>query len=153
METDYYTREDLTDLKLELNEQRKKKRKFDKEYPDSLNNPHDKVISRTRKLIGLLEHNLNIKDYGHGTVLINSKFVVSLLNNKWREKGKNVWYHHKHDLTHFVCNYILKEDFVQPPTPEQELDYFDAKLQDLIRRRPAWLVKEIKDMMNERTDV
>ena len=153
MEADYYTREDLADLKLELNEQRKKKRKFDKDYPDHHKNPHDKVISRTRKLIGLLEHNLNIEDYGMGTVLVNSRFVVSLLNNKWRVKGRNVWYDHKHDLTHFVCNYILKENFVQPPTPEQELDYFDAKLRDLIRRRPAWLVKEIKDMMNERTDV
>ena len=43
-----------------------------------------------------------------GLVLVDKKFVVSLIDNNWRVLNKNTWYKHK-DIKHFVSNYIRKD--------------------------------------------
>jgi len=147
-----YTMEDIPQLKERLKEARKREK--EEQDRDTVNNWGQRESSRLKKLISLIEHRLNIEDYGSGTVLINEKFVVSLISSKWRIKGKSVWYNHKHDIKHFVYNYLLKEDFQSIPTPEQELEYFEARLKKLLQQKPAWLIKEIREVLsNERPNI
>lgn len=40
-----------------------------------------------------------------GTVLIEDKFVFSLLSNKWKVVGKNVWYRSR-GPTHFIERFV-----------------------------------------------
>jgi hypothetical protein len=48
----------------------------------------------------------------------------------------------------------VKEDFQSIPTPEQELEYFEARLKKLLQQKPAWLIKEIREVLsNERPNV
>ena len=143
-----YTTESIPALKKKQREENKKAKEYEKTN-DDLKNPHQDAAFRLKKAVGLLQHGLNVEDYSPGQVLVNKKFVVSLSNNKWRIVGKQTWYDHRHDLTHFVCNYILKEDFKKPPTPEQELDYFQAKLKELFSKKPDWLIKEIRKAVQD----
>ena len=53
---------------------------------------------------------LKIEQYYGGLVIINDKYIVSLMNNKWRVVNKNIWYRHKEDIDHFVNKYILGEN-------------------------------------------
>ena len=152
MSESMYTMEDIPQLKERLKEARKRAK--EEQDRDTVNNWGQRESSRLKKLISLIEHRLNIEDYGSGTVLINEKFVVSLISPKWRVKGKSIWYNHKHDIKHFVHNYLLKEEFQSIPTPEQELDYFEARLKKLLQQKPAWLIREIREALgNERTDI
>lgn len=142
-----YLAEDIPELKNKLSKARKDYKNYG---DDGINNSYAKNVRRLDKLIKLLGHRLNIEDYNQGTVLVNGKYIVSLSSNNWRIMGKQTWYSHKHDMNHFVCNYILKEDFQQPPTPEQELEYFQSKLREVFRTRPEWLVTEIEKITAER---
>jgi len=106
-----YTKDDLPDLLLQLKKQLKAA-----EYTHTINyhkdvysNSAEREARRIEKLIKLLEHNLIIDDYASGLVLVNDKFVVSLMTNKWRVKNKNKWYTHKSNISHFVDNYVLRE--------------------------------------------
>ena len=84
-----YTMEDIPQLKERLKEARKRAK--EEQDRDTVNNWGQRESSRLKKLISLIEHRLNIEDYGSGTVPINEKFVVSLISAKWRIKGKSVW--------------------------------------------------------------
>jgi hypothetical protein len=66
-------------------------------------------IRRIGKLKKLLDTGVYIEWHGPGLVLIEDKFVVSLISNKWRVDGRNKWYMHKDDVQHFVDNYVLKD--------------------------------------------
>lgn len=142
-----YSSEDIPELKKRLAAARKEAKKIS--ASDDLNNQPQREAGRLSKLIGLLEHRLSIQDYGSGTVLVNQKYVVSLSSAKWRIKGRNVWYNHKRDLTHFVCNYILKEDQVESPTPQEELAYFQTQLRILLDQKPEWLIHRLKALVND----
>ena len=63
-------------------------------------------ISKSREV--WIHEDLEIEDYKSGLVLIDKKFVVSLIDNNWRVLNKNTWYKHK-DIKHFVSNYIRKD--------------------------------------------
>ena len=66
---------------------------------------------RARKLAALKKFkDLKIEQYYGGLVIINDKYIVSLMNNKWRVVNKNIWYRHKEDIDHFVNKYILGEN-------------------------------------------
>lgn len=149
MDEETYTVDSIPELKKKLREEQRLAREYNKRYPDEFTNPHEKTSRSLKKLISLLQHGLHISDYSFGQVLVNERFVVSLASNKWRVRGKQGWYHHKHDLNHFVCNYILKEDFKSVPTPEQELDYFQAKLKELFSKKPKWLMQEIRKAVQD----
>jgi len=143
-----YTQECLPALKKKQRKESKLATEYEKTNYE-LKNPHENSSFSLKKLIGLVQHGLHICDYSHGLVLVNDKYIVSLASNKWRVKGKQTWYDHKHDLTHFVCNYILKEPFKNPPTPEQELDYFEQKLKEVFTKKPQWLIAEIRKVMHD----
>lgn len=107
-----YTKEDLPDLFESLEEMRDEARKVDirNDHKLQYSNAPAREVRRIEKLIQLINHDLSIYDYGSGMVIINDKFVVSLISNKWRIRGRNKWYMHKHDTSHFVNNYILRDE-------------------------------------------
>jgi len=107
-----YTKDDLPNLHFELMKSKKAAEGVERiNYNKSqYSNAPRREADRIEKLIRLLEHNMTIEDYNSGLVLINDRFVVSLISNKWRVVGRNKWYMHKNDITHFVNNYILRDE-------------------------------------------
>ena len=107
-----YTKDDLPKLLLELKRYKKASESLEiANYNKSqYSNAPERAVTRIEKLIRLLEHAMTIEDYNSGLVLINDRFVVSLISNKWRVVGRNKWYMHKNDITHFVNNYILRDE-------------------------------------------
>ena len=106
-----YTREDIPDLEWLLWEAKKAAKQCDKDNDHKMqySNSAKREVWRLIKLIELIQLCDIVEDYDNGLALINRKFIVSLSNNKWRVLGKNKWYLHKNDLTHFVDNYINKD--------------------------------------------
>ena len=102
---------DLLYKELEVAEKEKQISEKRNYHKDMYGRSAEKSVERTKKLIALRKHeSLDIQEYNLGLVIINNKFVVSLINNKWRIKNKNKWYLHKEDVDHFVNTYILKEN-------------------------------------------
>ena len=66
------------------------------------NNP----IYRMQHEIALLEQGCRVEQDTHG-LLVNGRFIVSVRKNKWRVKGKSVWYRYK-DIPTLVEKYINK---------------------------------------------
>jgi hypothetical protein len=66
------------------------------------NNP----IYRMQKEIKLLEQGCRVEQDTHG-LLVNGRFIVAIRTNKWRNKGKGVWYRYK-DIPTLVEKYINK---------------------------------------------
>ena len=99
---------DLLYIELDAAEERRRISEERNYHKDVYGRSAEKSVERTKKLIALRKHeSLYIHAYNSGFVLINYKFVVSLINNKWRIKNKNKWYLHKEDVDHFVNTYIL----------------------------------------------
>ena len=99
---------DLLYIELDAAEERRRISEERNYHKDVYGSSAEKSVERTKKLIALRKHeSLDIQAYNSGLVLINDKFVVSLINNKWRIKNKNKWYLHKEDVDHFVNTYIL----------------------------------------------
>ena len=107
-----YTKDDLPNLLFKLTESKKAAEDVERINYNKLqySNAPRREVTRIKKLIRLLEHNMIIEDYNSSFVLINDRFVVSLISNKWRVIGRNKWYMHKNDITHFVNNYILRDE-------------------------------------------
>jgi hypothetical protein len=107
-----YTKDDLPNLHFELMQSKKAAEGVERINYNKLqySNAPRRRATRIEKLIRLLEHDMTIEDYNSGFVLINNRFVVSLISNKWRVIGRNKWYMHKNDITHFVNNYILRDE-------------------------------------------
>tara|TARA_R100001126_G_scaffold96604_1_gene69188 strand:+ start:348 stop:692 length:345 start_codon:yes stop_codon:yes gene_type:complete len=107
-----YSKDDLSHLERKI--------KWEKFYAKQLNkandhkcwfsNPHEREIKRLIKLKKFVELDIKVQDYTKGLILINDKYIVTLLDNKWRVLHKNTWYRHKTDLQHFIDKYILKEN-------------------------------------------
>jgi len=108
-DSDNFTKKDLPNLesKLVLAKYKSDKCEEDNYLKDYYSNPYEKDIKRIKKLIALINEELQIESYDDGLVLVDKKFVVSLLHNNWRVLNKNVWYKHR-DVKHFVNNYIRK---------------------------------------------
>ena len=99
---------DLLYIELDAAEERRRISEERNYHKDVYGRSAEKSVERTKKLIALRKHeSLDIQAYNSGLVLINDKFVVSLINNKWRIKNKNKWYLHKEDVDLFVNTYIL----------------------------------------------
>jgi hypothetical protein len=82
------------------------------EYDNDWNEGSDaREAVRLKKVISFLEleDDLDIEYDNAGLISINKKFIVSLRTNKWKVRGKNVWYRHQNDLQSFVDKYILKK--------------------------------------------
>jgi hypothetical protein len=109
----FYTVEDIPWLEEELEEELTLSKEYDKDndHRDYYfgDNTHRREAHRIKKLIDLVKLCEIVRDYQPGLVLVNDKFVVSLLNNTWRVLHKNKWYKHKNDLQHFVNNYVYKD--------------------------------------------
>lgn len=107
-----YTKDDLPNLLFKLTESKKAAEDVERINYNKLqySNAPRREVARIKKLIRLLEHSMTIEDYSSGFVLINDRFVVSLISNKWRVVGRKKWYMHKNDITHFVNNYILRDE-------------------------------------------
>jgi len=106
-----YTKKDIPDLMQELHQQQILAKECDQRNYHKLqySNSSQREVGRLKKLIKLIEAGLDVEDYESGTVLVNGKFVVTLLNDNWRNLYKNKWYRHKADIQHFIDNYVLKE--------------------------------------------
>ena len=79
-------------------------------HKDISSNSYQRDVYRITKLIKLIETGVKVQEYEKGEVLINDKFVVTLLNNNWRVLHRNTWYRHKPDVQHFIDNYVLKDE-------------------------------------------
>lgn len=111
-----YTKETLHELEEDIEYYRQSSILLQKScwHKDTYSNSADRNVRRLKKLKKLLELDLEVETYGaknFGLVLVNKKFVVSLLENNWRILYKNVWYKHKEDITHFVNNYIRGDKY------------------------------------------
>ncbi len=105
----------LTDLpflteEMELAKERAAQTARDNYHKDRYSNRHQREVERLDKLIGLIQQPVTVEPYSNGCVLLNKEYVVSLSNNNWRVRGKNKWYKHKNDLSHFVNKYVLKDE-------------------------------------------
>ena len=106
-----YNIKDIPDLKISLEKEEKlaKKCDLDNDHKLQYSNPYRRNCKRLKKLIKLIELTDKVEDYNSGLVLVNDKFVVSLLYNNWRNVYKNKWYKQKHDIEHFVNNYVYSQ--------------------------------------------
>ena len=106
-----YSKHDIPELKELLIEAEKdaKQCDLDNYHKDRYSNRHRREVCRIKKLIELIQLCDVVEDYDYGLALVNRKFIVSLIDNNWRVFGKNKWYKHKHDLKHFVDNYVYKD--------------------------------------------
>ena len=106
-----YTEKDLPDLRQELHEEEINAKECDirNDHKLQYSNSSQREVHRIKKLIKLIEAGLDVEDYESGTVLVNGTFVITLLNDNWRNLYKNKWYRHKADVQHFIDNYVLKE--------------------------------------------
>jgi hypothetical protein len=106
-----YTKKDIPDLMQELHQEQILAKECDQRNYHKLqySNSSQREVNRLKKLIKLIEAGLDVEDYESGTVLVNGKFVVTLLHDNWRNLYKNRWYRHKADIQHFIDNYVLKE--------------------------------------------
>ena len=48
-----------------------------------------------------------------GLVIINNKFILSLVHNRWRVKGKSIWYWYTDDIQKFKERYIDSDNVSQ----------------------------------------
>jgi len=105
-----YSKEDTLELEEELKQAKKFSKICDLEnyHKMQYSNSAEREATRLIKLIKLIELTDTVEDYLNGLVLVNGKFVVSLINDTWRVIHKNKWYKHKNDIKHFVDNYIYK---------------------------------------------
>ena len=107
---DKFTKKDLPNLesKLTIAKFNSAKCEEDNYHKHIYSNHYERDVRRIEKLISLIHEDLEIEDYKSGLVLIDKKFVVSLIDNNWRVLNKNTWYKHR-DIKHFVNNYIRKD--------------------------------------------
>ena len=94
-----------------LKELYEKHLKLGLEYDNDWNSGSDyREAHRLEKIINFLEleDELDIEYESGGLIFINNKFIVSLASNKWRVRGKSIWYRHSNNLQSFVDKYILK---------------------------------------------
>jgi hypothetical protein len=107
---DKFTKKDLPNLESKLTIAKFNLAKCDEDnyHKDIYSNHYERDVRRIEKLISLIHEDLEIEDYKSGLVLIDKKFVVSLIDNNWRVLNKNTWYKHR-DIKHFVNNYIRKD--------------------------------------------
>ena len=105
-----FTKKDLPNLESKITISKFKSDQCEEDNYDRAyyNNPYKRDIERIEKLIALIHEDLQIESYRDGLVLVDKKFVVSLIDNNWRVLDKNTWYKHK-DIKHFVSNYIRKD--------------------------------------------
>jgi len=75
----------------------------DNYHKDTFSNPYEKEVKRVAFIDELAKHRdkLTMSEYAAGIVLVNNKFVLSLISKKWRVKGRNKWYRFK-DVDTFV---------------------------------------------------
>ncbi len=65
---------------------------------------------RLKKIIKLLNSGIFFKEYNPPSlIIVKDKFIISLIKNIWRIKGKQVWYRHTENLNSFKENYIEKD--------------------------------------------
>ena len=50
---------------------------------------------RIKKRAEFIDLGVDVETYSDGLILVNGKYVVSLLGRKWRVKGKGKWYWYK----------------------------------------------------------
>jgi len=106
-----YTVNDLPFLLEELARHKKLADDCDLEnyHKDRYSNSYRREVKRLTKLIALIQQPVNVEPYGQGCVLLDNKFIVSLISNKWRVAGKGKWYFHK-NIPHFITTYVLKDE-------------------------------------------
>ena len=107
-----YTKDDIEKLKEEIEKEEEDSKicEIQNYNKDRYSNSFAREVQRLKKLVKLIRTGVKVEKIHRGLALINDKFVVSLLNNKWKILHKNKWYLHKQDLQHFIDNYILKEN-------------------------------------------
>lgn len=68
-------------------------------HKDVVGGSAEKEVSRIKTLRDLVRCGFSVKDFGSGLVILNDKFVFSLLTRKWRNVNSNKWYLCKMDLS------------------------------------------------------
>lgn len=65
-----------------------------------------KKVDRINRHIEFLKYSdIYVEEYGSNGFIINDKFIVGALKNRWRVKGRGRWYWFK-DIPDFVENYV-----------------------------------------------
>jgi len=73
----------------------------------------EKDVIRLKKIIKLLNAGLSFVEYNEGLVIVNNKFILSLVHNRWRVKGKSIWYWYTNDIQKFKERYIDSDKMSQ----------------------------------------
>jgi hypothetical protein len=112
--TKMYTKETLHELDedIEYYKQQSKEIQERAYYKDVYSNRADRNVKRLTKLKKLISMGLHVEHFGQpnfGLVEVNSKYVLSLLENNWRTIYKNKWYKHSDNVEDFVNTYILNK--------------------------------------------
>lgn len=76
------------------------------EYPE-VGSPAEREAQRDRQLRAFKELGVDVQPYSDGLVLIEGRYVVSLLGNRWRVSGKAKWYWYR-DAEQLVNTHIRK---------------------------------------------
>ena len=116
-----FTKQMLPEIEEDIIDYQEEAKRVDKNnyHKDYYSNSNWKKVKRLKKLKELISFDLYIKPRGHlnfGLVEVNRKYIVSLIDNNWRNVYKNKWYKHKEDLSDFVNNYILKDSLNEANT-------------------------------------
>jgi hypothetical protein len=65
-------------------------------HKDVYSDPYAKEIKRLETLKVLVESGVQFSlDNSGGSVIVEERFVFTLISHKWRNVGKNVWYRSK----------------------------------------------------------
>ena len=65
-------------------------------HKDVYSDSYAKEVERLRALRVFVESGVQFKlDASGGSVIVEEKFVFTLISHKWRNVGKNVWYRSK----------------------------------------------------------
>lgn len=81
---------------IKLNETRSDEIHEEKKHKDVYSDPFDKEIKRLKTLRVLVESGVRFRlDDSGGAVVVEDRYVFTLISHKWRVVGKNVWYRSK----------------------------------------------------------
>mgnify|MGYP000058798276 FL=1 len=112
MEEKNFTKNDIPFFKDELKTAEKE---YSKDIEETMHKSltgdrFEKRVKRLKKIIKLLNSGIFFKEYNPPSlIIVKDKFIISLIKNIWRIKGRQVWYRHTENLNSFKENYIEKD--------------------------------------------
>tara|TARA_R110000868_G_scaffold409289_1_gene694509 strand:+ start:497 stop:952 length:456 start_codon:yes stop_codon:yes gene_type:complete len=111
-----YTKEMLPEIQEDIDDYKKEAERNEEVpyYREWYDNKNLRKVVRLEKLRDLIKLGLTVEIHGHpnfGTVKVNEKYEVNLIDWYWSDIFKSEWESKKQELKNFLNKYVFKESY------------------------------------------